>query len=462
MTDDAGLETMVLAVGMSTFDEPHTWIDLPRVRSDISDLVSALSGRVTHVEPLSDATVSETQAALSGLVSERRAEKWHGPMIVVWAGHGANEDRSTLRLVARDTGRPIHDSNSISPGQLVQTALATGAEQLLVVLDTCHSGAGVLDAITAAITTFHGQSSGEGRGPWFGIVASCLPLDRMSDEDGIVGALARLMTHGLPGYQPPWVPSERYVTGKELVDALDKEWSAAGRELQQATFHRARFLLPNPLYSAEAGDRLVTEILDPSAQSRFVGRRRILSRMVEWSRAQGHGVLSVVGSAGVGKSTLLRRYADLSVASRRPHLPSGYGTSGDDALPPDRTTVLVPASRLSVDGVIAAIATEYGRPDVTDLDDLAALFASDHLEVLVLLDALDEAKRGALAGLLFEVVPQLSRDIQVIVSTRPVEVRGADIDEALAALGTVIEIDADEELLSDIEDFVAESLAEVG
>lgn len=75
----------------------------------------------------------------------------HGPAVVVWSGHGKLDD-GELRLMLGDTENPEYEGETFSANELTATALLSRADQVLLLIDTCHAGAGVGESLKKALT----------------------------------------------------------------------------------------------------------------------------------------------------------------------------------------------------------------------------------------------------------------------------------------------------------------------
>ena len=61
--------------------------------------------------------------------------------MVAWSGHAVLDRHGELRLIARDTNSDTVTDQTYDAHALANSALHSGADQILVLLDTCHAGA---------------------------------------------------------------------------------------------------------------------------------------------------------------------------------------------------------------------------------------------------------------------------------------------------------------------------------
>src|SRR4051794_20037280 len=67
-------------------------------------------------------------------------------LVVLWAGHGERDERGGLRLYAVDNAVDDIDLKLVTVDHLAQAITATGARQILLIIDTCYSGGAAMDA----------------------------------------------------------------------------------------------------------------------------------------------------------------------------------------------------------------------------------------------------------------------------------------------------------------------------
>lgn len=416
-----------LGVAVCDYDARESWPPLRGAQTDVERLRDALAADDAETVIVSNPTTAGIAQQLKDIADELGNGRWHGDMVVVWAGHGTADD--ALRLVLRDSAARPSEDDSLAPDRLVANALRSGADQLLLVLDTCHAGAGLGDAITKAIDVTNRQTFPAGSEPWIGINAATDARTLLDDANSVGHRLHKLLTSGPEAPTRVWSEHEELIDGDEVMKVIGREWPTDALP-QQATLLRgraARGLLRNPLYAPGAAERRVA----PEAGPGFVGREGVLERMAAWAAGRSEGLLAVIGTAGMGKSTLLERFAS------------------------ERAGVLVvSATRRTVWELVGVLAPRLGAADLADVDALAEHLRERGGGPLIVVDALDEARPGEALRIVDDVLVALSEVTRVVTATRPVEAGGASIDAVLAAAGTVIDLDADADLLDDLRRFV--------
>ncbi len=348
-----------------------------------------------------------------------------GVLVLLWIGHGQPGPGGQLLLMSRATD--TYDDEVANAAQLGAWAAQTGAAQVLVIVDTCFSGAGVGAALTMADAVFTGRA--DPTTAWFGVIAAS-----RSDESSLSGALPRelkrLLTEGPKDerLRVRWGVYDARVRGDDVIDALLKEWGEPRHSPQQASTGNAWPMLRNPLYRPKAQHRVVEHLLQAARGTSldgafFTGRESELAQIVSWIRAAKPGVCVVTGPAGSGKSAILGRIASLSDSWERarllaiepvdPSLDPGEGRVGA------QLHCRAMDSRAAIENIAAQLELAADA-SIYDILSLAQKRRTDGRPMLVLLDGLDEAGDAECRSLALEVAQPLSREAMVLVGTRAV------------------------------------------
>jgi Caspase domain len=479
-------DSALIAIGISEYEE---WDSLPRVSDDLRDVTSQLGPFFAAKVPKfsEGGTAPEVAAQLDALIAQAVAEPVRR-LVLFWTGHGAREGDG-FYLIARNSPRSkLYAYNAIAAEALGSLIAKSGIEKVLVVLDTCHSGAAASVIANRFASILEGQTYPPGvEPPAVAVIASALPLQRARDG-AFVKALVRVLRDGAPGGEPLWTDRDRYIALEELTEVIDEL-------LSEEVTHRPHFaqvgrlvrFLPNPRYQQGLPNEDV-ETLSRRRSSRehkeeferaargiemtergwyFSGRTQLLRDLVAWINTSPGGMLVITGKPGSGKSAILGRIATLQHPEFRRSV--DFQEIEADAEPgtiPAENSIdaAVYAKGLTLAGCVAALADQLGvptssagRPDATQLESHVRAAGRS---VTLILDALDESSEPpAIADQLLR--PLAAKNTRVIVGTRR-SVKGASV---LAMLGAEPENvrDLDEEPTSerDIADYVARRLLDV-
>ena len=368
-----------------------------------------------------------------------------------------------LRLLARDSGS--YDSDGLGAGSdLAARCAESGANQLLLIVDTCFSGAAVAAGEVAA--RIMQRSPPKGEHVWVGVLTSCLPAEMA--RDGVFGKLlARLLREG-PEQRAEtrdllmqrWSPHNRLIRGDDLCDALLKTW---GSDAHTPDFHSrgsAWWMFPNPLYDAGAPEGVVEHLLlaarggaRADERSWFTGRAAEVGRVVGWVRSGRPGLHVVTGSAGTGKTAIVGRVVSLSNPAERERLvgegrPLGHADPGEGSvtahvhargLTADRAAELI-GGELVHAGVLAAQEERRNAAELVGQVQRAAEQGAPPPVIVV--DGLDEARAHTFA-IAEDLLLRLAPYAVVIVSTR--ELRRGETEPSLLDVLTagIAELDLD-------------------
>lgn len=227
-------------LGISTAHHAEELLPPLRHSSDLFREVGEALGDTYVKEYLTDPSLAAVTERLRRL-SERRHD---GPLVVYVRGYALPGTGGGPRLVFHDSD-PRRPETVLSTEALFRLATASGADQVLVLLDTVRPpGSGLgwgyppppMELTTAG---------------WAGQVGVLVPHD--TGWDRLFGSwLVRLLRRG-PDEVPQrwgWSPRDRYITGGELMRAVASDWPG---EYPSTPRNFAtgvpRELLPNPRYA---------------------------------------------------------------------------------------------------------------------------------------------------------------------------------------------------------------------
>ncbi|MFD7460351.1 tetratricopeptide repeat protein, partial [Streptomyces sp. NPDC059868] len=376
----------------------------------------------------------------------REKEEWrafwqreggNGPALILWSGHGELDDRD-LRLVLGDlklTGNQFERAmllreHGVSAQDLVDAAMASGADQALLVVDTCHSGAGLAPSVDRALAHLRQTSLPQGRSKWLGVMASCRPGELGEGYGPLMEAVAQALATGphIDHYRTAWSTRNELVTGTDLMSAIRSHWAEDKQTPERVAVGDERPAFPNPK-SDPAAPPVLVEHLVLAARGVghleegwfFTGRRRVLGEIVDWMRAAAPGLFLVTGPAGCGKSAVLGRIATLADPAQRSKAEEQGAIRDGDPDPGERSArsfAAVHMRGLNATQVAADIAAQLGLDEPRSADALRAELRELPTPPVVVLDGLDEVPVEHTQSVIEELVFPLSRMLPVLVGSR--------------------------------------------
>ena len=401
------------------------------------------------------------QAAKDCLKGLRGSLPEGGSLVLLWSGHAVRSPVDGLRLQARDSGG--YDDDGLGAGSDVASSCAqSGANQLLLIVDTCFSGEALAAGELAA--RIMQRSPPEGEHVWVGVLTSCLPAEMA--RDGLFGRrLARLLAEG-PEAGPytrallvqRWSPQSAYIRGDDLCDAALKTWGSAAHTPDFLSHGSAWWMFPNPRYDPGAPEQVVEHLLlaarggaGPDQHSWFTGRTAEVNQVVAWVQSSQPGLHVITGSAGTGKTAIAGRVVSLSSPVERERLlaegrPIGHADPGERSvaahvhargLTADRAADSI-AWQLVRAGVLAAQPERRNAAELVGQVQRAVEQGADAPVIVV--DGLDEA-RGQAFAIAEDLLLRLALHAVVIVSSR--ELRRGEIEPSLLDVLTVGTADLD-------------------
>ncbi|MFD5827692.1 AAA family ATPase [Lentzea sp. NPDC060358] len=387
--------------------------------SDVRELRALLRGY--DGEPLADPTEAEIREHMKAL---RRQPQDGGALVALWSGH-ALPVAGNLRLLARDNDGA---ADGIMLHEFALWCAASGAHQVLIVVDACYSGAQLDEAVRTVAAVQEELLAGQVH--WAGVLVSCSSVE--TARDGLFGGqLRKLLRAGPTAVEDArrWSDRTALVDGGAVGTALLNAWDSDVQRPRFMQYGSAQPMLPNPLYAANT---VVKHLLlaargGDSADHRswFTGRTAQVDRVVGWVRSGTAGLRVVTGSPGTGKSAVVGRVVSLSNAAERdllltagpPFRHADPGPGSVDAavharaMDADRVADLL-SRQLAAAGLIAP--PEGPRRGAAELVGVVGALASPPVLVV---DGLDEA-RGESFSIATSLLTKLAQHAVVIVSTR--------------------------------------------
>ena len=189
---------VLVGVGMSYYDHADRYAELPKTECLLQEIAEALPSMSTIIvnKPLSELPGQLTNALPNGGINGH-------PLIVIWSGHGVIVAGGQLRLIVRNTYEPTLN-DTYQPAALAELAAGTGADQILFIIDTCHSAAGILPTLEAVQTISDAAMKSEDI--WVGVLAASQSygkardgalLSHLRDLAGTGPRMAELRSYGV-------------------------------------------------------------------------------------------------------------------------------------------------------------------------------------------------------------------------------------------------------------------------
>ena len=394
-------------------------------------------------------------------------------LIVLWAGHGEVSTTGRLRLITRDAvqcGTP-----SWTAAWLAEQAVRTGADQVLLVFDTCFSGQARAEA--AAVIGVLDQLP-QPKPAWVGVLTSAQSCE--TARDGVfTEVFSRVLREGPrdPVLRGRFNCFNRGVRGDDVMDAVVQEWEPTEQRPRSHCDGVANVILPNPLYDGRASERVAEHMLlaargcEPDEKgSYFTGRRTQLREIARWIGGTEAGILVVTGPAGSGKSGLVGRIVSLSNPLERRELllcESAVDDPGEESV-----HAHVDARRLDATRVALLIHRQLRNralvPDEAEPRNhhyLVAALKSLTAPVTIVIDGVDQADREAWT-ICAELIKPMGELARVVVATRDVTHHGRSLVASLQGRASleIIDLGAPElasEAKEDVRQYVLRRLESV-
>ncbi|MGQ0701415.1 MAG: hypothetical protein ACT4PZ_24620 [Panacagrimonas sp.] len=266
-------------------------------------------GYTPDLELSNSPTFSEVDTYIHELFFKRRESPIHGDDIVVvyLTGHGFVDSGKALSLLVKDTDP--HRGNHPATGITALSKHILGARadkktgnpaqaQVLIILDTCLSGAGVFE-LSRLVDALRENNALKKMAVY--VVAASGPY-----EAATTGYFASALNHVLTlrtgelrrSNREHDVPSDVLSEARKRIDARTTNQKASGRSVTDDP--DAWHFFPNPCYGSRP----------PPNPHHFVGRSESLKNLREWLRVSDaeDRIRIVTGVSGSGKSTLLARF----------------------------------------------------------------------------------------------------------------------------------------------------------
>jgi hypothetical protein len=281
------------------------WAKLDRLKAGTDKLAELFARHGFGVSHGSTGTVAQIGEALT---AQEASEE---PLLVYVGGHGRVHARSYYVAVdSTPAVGKLDGFRGLAAGNIA-SAVAAHDRDVLVVLDTCYAGEGVVEVIWEAVRALADDSDEIA----FGVVACCRAYEPA--HDGVfIERVLQLINEG-PGDDDlhAWGPGDARIPTAALfnklgtIDPKPRSWG----NFQAADLR----LFPNPRWNAREPEGRVDvkarlRSLGPDAAEHliekstgFIGRESARRRVAEWLASGSPGVFVVTGGPGTGKSALI-------------------------------------------------------------------------------------------------------------------------------------------------------------
>ncbi|GAA1505758.1 hypothetical protein GCM10009827_019320 [Dactylosporangium maewongense] len=350
------------------------------------------------------------------------------PTVLYITGHGVQDSSRRHFLLLPGSEEANLRNTALVTADLVERVLSSSAEQILVFVDSCHSGALHAELAerlrslpldrrrlrTLAVITVGDFDEKPRVGEFAAVLARLYERFRspqsgyarryLSFQDFAV-EMANLFQEDDSLLEPLWVWPRSSPTPATTRCIPNPGYRPVGPPVEAVRRQLAQELSALPYWSSRASGRYSDE---PSAWY-FSGRRDELRVLCDFL-ARGSGVVVVTGEAGSGKSAILAQVTVLSDPTFRddPAFHEAVRNLGADAVPPLGSVDVALYARNSTFGDLAArlasfLAVEPDTPtDGTVLDTIVERLRSEDRTISIVIDGVDEAVQPELivSGLL--------------------------------------------------------------
>ncbi len=474
----------LLGVVTEHYDHESVFPRLDGAGEQLELLAEQLSQFGYQPEIVRDEPLATVRARVKSWAEAHRKEHGHQAALVIWSGH-AEVAGSDLRFAARDTLRAKDPDEAYDASSLTYRALESGADQILVLIDTCFAGAVAPQALKQVLDRRAEQALGPGRSAWLGILASC-QADEQGDGSGVLLDTARQLLSTGPTtseYRHEWSVRNRGITGATLAQAICAQWPTDSQRPVLVTEGRPSVMFRNPRWQSTRRESLVEHLvlasrgIAPTEEGWFfTGRTRVLTEITDWLAAEQPGLFLVSGGAGCGKSAVAGRIAALSDPVQRAAAIAHGAFDGTDPDPGEHSIAAsVHLRGLDAQQLAVVLADRLGLPEPQTpaalIDQLQQLRNDGDPPVAIALDGLDEAAPEQAQTIAEQVIVPLSQLACVLLATRDRPFRlqqqpQEPLDAALArTLGTrvrLIDLEAEPDTGADLTRYLTARLGASG
>lgn len=401
---------LIIAAGTARYDHLPPQLQRPELTQVVASVAALFTGTLGYSRVLEEIGSDPTSDDLV-----KKLDKWFASadrdkadwVVFYYTGHGELES-DNLFLMTSDSQDGLISSTAISAERIGQILVSKGAggekrrvKNCLLILDTCHSGAGAFDVMGKLRKLFDESEHG-----LFCVLAAALPR-----EEAMAGALARaliasIQDESLGGAQQSVLSFER--VGAAINRRLRPHravYAILGSSDEEAQFFsNPRYVpgLPSSVTAAETRRAAQSQDLqgfwDPTSRgvelelqpgSFFTGRKRALADLSRWLRdPTDRRTMVVTGRPCSGKSAILSKIVTLSDPEYRMSA-SAQQDKWLKAFPEGIIDLALHAKGKSIHDLTGRFAACLGSG--TSLDEVLNTLKKRATPFNVVVDALDEA-----------------------------------------------------------------------
>lgn len=421
------VDGLFVGVGVNTYSAD----ELPELEHSVAEIsaVASLLGDHFTGRVLADPTEADVTVRLKEIKSHFSSSA--GCLVLMWSGHGIEGSKTDgVRLLATDSEADA--ISGFSPAQLAGPCSLSGASQILLIIDTCHSGAAL--NVSILVHELFAAYPTMGEANWVGVLTSCASNER-ARQQSLGPRLKELLTSGpepdaahADELWRRWSPRNRLIRGDDLGDAVQKEWDPT--KLAKPLFSQVgdpRPMIRNPLWSEDSQPVIVQDLFDgANGAVVFSGRTAEVATLTSWIEAAEPGIFVLVGAAGCGKSALID-HVITSDATSETSAPRQHPVVRISARGIDRNVAAAAIDReLVASGHLPA--AEFRRNANELLGGLERYFRADsqrgRRRPVIVVDGLDEARDEAL-DIVERLILPLAPFATIVVATRPISLKPA-------------------------------------
>ena len=204
---------LFVGIGIDIYDD-ESLLNLDHAVADVTAVAELLADEFDG-QPLINAELAKVATHLRSIKDAATGNS----LVLLWSGHGHQDKDEELLLATSD------DADGLAAREVIRQCGRSGANQLLLILDTCRAGATILDS-AAVLTRLTERLTSLEDHAWFGILVSCSAADTGA-RDGTFGSLlVKLLKKGpqSPDQQRRWSRYNELIRGDDLGQALLEEW----------------------------------------------------------------------------------------------------------------------------------------------------------------------------------------------------------------------------------------------